>query len=102
MIDIYDGLYHRLGGQDFWRLFPVILTDNGSEFSNPKYIENRPDDGEYQGEDANKSFFHIVLIMEMCYILGGEVSNRVNTTISQRKAIKLYSYTKEKISQNYI
>lgn len=37
-----------------------------------------------------------------CAYLGGEVSNRVNTTISQRKAIKLYSYTKEKISQNYI
>ena len=36
VIDIYDELYHRLGGQDFRKLFPVILTDNGSEFSNPK------------------------------------------------------------------
>ena len=35
VIDIYDELYHRLGGQDFRKLFPVILTDNGSEFSNP-------------------------------------------------------------------
>ncbi len=35
-IDICDELYQRLGGQDFRRLFPVILTDNGSEFSNPK------------------------------------------------------------------
>ena len=33
VIDIYDELYHRLGGQDF-KLFPVILTDNGSEFFN--------------------------------------------------------------------
>lgn len=32
VIDIYDELYHRLGGQDFRKLFPVILTDNGSEF----------------------------------------------------------------------
>ena len=36
VIDIYDELDHRLGGQDFRKLFPVILTDNGSEFSNPK------------------------------------------------------------------
>ena len=33
VIDIFDGLYEKLGGQDFRRLFPVILTDNGSEFS---------------------------------------------------------------------
>lgn len=43
VIDIYDELYQRLGGQDFRKLFPVILTDNGSEFSNPKCIENGPD-----------------------------------------------------------
>lgn len=33
VIEIYDKLYQRLGGQDFRRLFPVILTDNGSMFS---------------------------------------------------------------------
>ena len=48
VIDIYDELYHRLGGQDFRRLFPVILTDNGSEFSNPKCIENGPDGKGFQ------------------------------------------------------
>ncbi len=48
MIDIYDELYHRLGGQDFRKLFPVILTDNGSEFSNPKCIENGPDGKGFQ------------------------------------------------------
>ncbi len=36
VIDIFDGLYRLLGEEDFCRLFPVILTDNGSEFSNPK------------------------------------------------------------------
>ena len=41
-------LYHRLGGQDFRKLFPVILTDNGSEFSNPKCIENGPDGKGFQ------------------------------------------------------
>ena len=39
VIDIFDGLYRLLGEEDFCRLFPVILTDNGSEFSNPKEIE---------------------------------------------------------------
>jgi len=43
VIDVYEGLYQRLGGADFRKLFPIILTDNGSEFSNPKCIENGPD-----------------------------------------------------------
>lgn len=46
--DIFDGLHHRLGGQDFRSLFPVVLTDNGSEFSNPKCIENGPDGKGFQ------------------------------------------------------
>lgn len=48
VIDIYDKRYRRLGGQDFQRLFPVILTDNGSAFSNPKCIENEPDGKGFQ------------------------------------------------------
>lgn len=39
VIDIYEELYQRLGSRDFQRIFPLILTDNGSEFSNPKSIE---------------------------------------------------------------
>ncbi|MVX66679.1 IS30 family transposase, partial [Clostridium chromiireducens] len=37
--DIYETLYQTLGKELFKKLFPVILTDNGSEFSNPKVIE---------------------------------------------------------------
>ncbi|MBU3093969.1 IS30 family transposase, partial [Clostridium sp. CF011] len=37
--DIYETLYETLGKEVFTALFPVILTDNGSEFSNPKAIE---------------------------------------------------------------
>jgi len=37
--DIYEMLYETLGKELFKNLFPVILTDNGSEFSNPKAIE---------------------------------------------------------------
>ena len=41
VIQIINLLDKVLGSKDFSRLFPVILTDNGSEFSNPKVIEKR-------------------------------------------------------------
>jgi len=43
VIDIFAGLRKILGRETFKKLFPVILTDNGSEFSNPKAIEFGPD-----------------------------------------------------------
>lgn len=42
VIDIYNDLDRKLGRSLFQKLFPVILTDNGSEFSNPKAIEYGP------------------------------------------------------------
>lgn len=39
VIDIFDRLYLELNPEIFRNLFPVILTDNGSEFSNPEAIE---------------------------------------------------------------
>ena len=41
VIDVFEWLERRLGGELFNQLFPVIVTDNGSEFSNPKKIEYR-------------------------------------------------------------
>ena len=41
VIEIINLLDEALGAKTFSRLFPVILTDNGSEFSNPKEIEKR-------------------------------------------------------------
>ncbi|WP_346870260.1 IS30 family transposase [Clostridium sp. UBA5119] len=41
--DIFRILYQTLGKELFIKLFPVILTDNGSEFSNPKAIEYSTD-----------------------------------------------------------
>lgn len=35
----FDGLYKALGHELFSRLFAVVLTDRGSEFSNPSRIE---------------------------------------------------------------
>ena len=37
--DIFSYLYELLGNSTYKNLFPIILTDNGSEFSNPKAIE---------------------------------------------------------------
>ena len=39
VIDIFETLYWQLGPDVFMKLFPVILTDNGSDFSNPLAIE---------------------------------------------------------------
>ena len=41
--EIFDLLYRVLGHENFTKLFPVILTDNGSEFSDPLSIEFGPD-----------------------------------------------------------
>lgn len=39
VIDVFDQLYEELGPETFRRLFPVLLGDNGSEFSNPVALE---------------------------------------------------------------
>ena len=39
VIDVFNDIYDHLGRDMFMKLFPVILADNGSEFSNPKAIE---------------------------------------------------------------
>lgn len=43
VIDCFNLLYDLLGKQLFSDLFPVIIADNGSEFSNPAAIEFAPD-----------------------------------------------------------
>lgn len=39
VLDIFERLYLELRPDIFMELMPVILTDNGSEFSNPKGLE---------------------------------------------------------------
>ena len=46
VIDIFDRLYLILGSDTFSRLFPVLLADNGSEFSNSGAIEYDPHGGQ--------------------------------------------------------
>jgi len=43
VIDAFENLWALAGAQPFRRLFPVLLTDNGSEFSNPLALELAPD-----------------------------------------------------------
>lgn len=43
VIDIFNDLYDLLGPDGFCELFPVLLGDNGSEFSNPSAIEYSPE-----------------------------------------------------------
>lgn len=38
--EVFDYLKDALGNDKFYEMFPCILTDNGTEFSNPDYIEN--------------------------------------------------------------
>ena len=42
VIDVFGRLWTLAGADRFRRLFPVLLTDNGSEFSNPKALELDP------------------------------------------------------------
>lgn len=42
VIDTFNFLEKLMGPATFKKLFPVILTDNGTEFSNPDALENSP------------------------------------------------------------
>ena len=42
VIDYFDMQERKFGPERFRRMFPIILTDNGSEFSNPTAIEISP------------------------------------------------------------
>ena len=43
VVEVFDRLYAELGPELFARLFPVILTDRGTEFSYPSRIEECED-----------------------------------------------------------
>ena len=52
VIDIFDYLYGLLGHSCFKKLLGVVLTDNGSEFTNPKALEF-----DTQGSQRTKVFY---------------------------------------------
>ena len=53
VIDIFNEIEKSIGIEKFKELFPVLLTDNGSEFSNPKEIEFSL----FSGEQRTKIFY---------------------------------------------
>jgi len=52
VIDLFHSLWTMAGADLYRRLFPVLLTDNGSEFSNPGAMEKAPD-----GSDRTRLFY---------------------------------------------
>ena len=52
MIDIFNRLYLELKPDIFMNVFPVLLADNGSEFSNPSAIEL-----DLQGNPRTRMFY---------------------------------------------
>ena len=53
VIDIFNMLEETLSFEVFVKLFPVIVTDNGSEFSNPAALETSP----YNGRRRTSIFY---------------------------------------------
>ena len=41
--EIFRDIYHLLGKETYMKMFPVLLADNGTEFSNPKALEFNED-----------------------------------------------------------
>lgn len=48
--DCINNLCNQIGIDNFKKIFEVILTDNGPEFSNPESIEFEPDTGELRSK----------------------------------------------------
>ena len=48
VINVINQIYFTIGLENFSKMFSVILTDNGKEFSDPISIEITPDTGEHR------------------------------------------------------
>lgn len=53
VVDVFDALERTLGLETFRALLPVVLTDNGTEFSNPGALETSP----FTGERRTRVFY---------------------------------------------
>ena len=52
VIDIFNELYELLGKKLYMKLFPILLCDNGTEFSNPEALEYDSD-----GKQRSRVFY---------------------------------------------
>jgi IS30 family transposase len=88
--DIFNSLYEVLGHELFEELFPVLLTDNGSEFSNPRAIEF-----DSEGKERTRIFYRD----PSCpYQKGAAENNHEMIRRIVRKGHSFDSYSQEDIS----
>jgi IS30 family transposase len=105
VVDCFNWLFDILGESLFKTLFPVILTDNGSEFSNPKALEfdaagNRRTFVFYCDPHASFQKPSVELNHEFIRkILPKGVSmNNLNQTDINRMMSHINSYSREKLN----
>jgi IS30 family transposase len=88
--EVFDSLYEVLGHELFEELFPVLLTDNGSEFSNPSAIEFNS-----EGKERTRIFY----CDPSCpYQKGAAENNHELIRRIFRKGLPFDSYSQEDIS----
>ncbi len=114
VLEHIDWLYEALGHDDFVRLFPVILLDNGSEFSDPGSIEFK--DGKRRTlvfycdpavpsqkgavENANKSYRRIFpkgksldgVTQEQVMLASNHINSFVRFSVGQRSAYETFAF----------
>ncbi len=85
LFDVCNGLQDRLGIELFQKLFPLILTDNGSEFSNSTAVECDTETGEIRTKvfygDAGKPY------QKGAIEVNHELIRRVLTDVLQKKKL---------------
>lgn len=93
---IFHDLYAALGTETFKRLFPIILADNGSEFSNPTAIEFDED-----GEQVSHVFY---CNPQASYQKGGCENNHemIRRIIPKGKDIAKYDQDKIALMMSHI
>ncbi len=90
VIDIFNKLYQELQPEVFRKLFPVLLGDNGSEFSHPTAIEN-----DLQGHQRARVFY---CDPQASYQKGAAENNHTFIRRIIPKSTSLDSFTQKDIS----
>lgn len=90
VIDIFERLYFDLKPDIFMELFPVLIADNGSEFSNPKAIEFNK-----QGNRRTRMFYCDPLAS---YQKGSCENNHEMIRRCIPKGVDIGQYTQEQIT----
>jgi len=90
VIDVFDRLYIELGPDIYLKVFPLLLADNGSEFSDPHAIEF-----DRQGNRRSHLFY---CDASAPYQKGSAEKNHEHIRSCIPKGVSLDSYTQEMIS----